>query len=126
MRRRPPRSTRTDTLFPYTTLFRSAAAQLGRHFGVVDGKDVALARVLDEGLAAVLADREAPAVAVMADSVAVHSPFSRFRFSDYRAFPGRGGPACLCCPGSPAAGSRRRAVRPPSPDRKSERLNSSH
>src|SRR3546814_8925184 len=26
MRRRPPRSTRTDTLFPYTTLFRSIAA----------------------------------------------------------------------------------------------------
>src|SRR3546814_2376013 len=25
MRRRPPRSTRTDTLFPYTTLFRSFA-----------------------------------------------------------------------------------------------------
>src|SRR6056297_3198320 len=25
MRRRPPRSTRTDTLFPYTTLFRSTA-----------------------------------------------------------------------------------------------------
>src|SRR3546814_17393249 len=26
MIRRPPRSTRTDTLFPYTTLFRSASA----------------------------------------------------------------------------------------------------
>src|SRR3546814_17291165 len=26
MIRRPPRSTRTDTLFPYTTLFRSAEA----------------------------------------------------------------------------------------------------
>src|SRR3546814_11068309 len=26
MRRRPPRSTRTDTLFPYTTLFRSTTA----------------------------------------------------------------------------------------------------
>src|SRR3546814_4485587 len=26
MNRRPPRSTRTDTLFPYTTLFRSPAA----------------------------------------------------------------------------------------------------
>src|SRR3546814_20923763 len=26
MRRRPPRSTRTDTLFPYTTLFRSPEA----------------------------------------------------------------------------------------------------
>src|SRR3546814_19468031 len=28
MIRRPPRSTRTDTLFPYTTLFRSAGEQL--------------------------------------------------------------------------------------------------
>src|SRR3546814_12429437 len=27
MIRRPPRSTRTDTLFPYTTLFRSVARQ---------------------------------------------------------------------------------------------------
>src|SRR3546814_9898793 len=27
MIRRPPRSTRTDTLFPYTTLFRSAVAR---------------------------------------------------------------------------------------------------
>src|SRR3546814_5602283 len=29
MVRRPPRSTRTDTLFPYTTLFRSANAGAG-------------------------------------------------------------------------------------------------
>src|SRR3546814_17876503 len=29
MIRRPPRSTRTDTLFPYTTLFRSLVAFLG-------------------------------------------------------------------------------------------------
>src|SRR3546814_20114075 len=29
MIRRPPRSTRTDTLFPYTTLFRSAAGAGG-------------------------------------------------------------------------------------------------
>src|SRR3546814_2061460 len=28
MRRRPPRSTRTDTLFPYTTLFRSIARRI--------------------------------------------------------------------------------------------------
>src|SRR3546814_16177371 len=27
MKRRPPRSTRTDTLFPYTTLFRSEGTQ---------------------------------------------------------------------------------------------------
>src|SRR3546814_2364667 len=31
MRRRPPRSTRTDTLFPYTTLFRS-----GNHQDLID------------------------------------------------------------------------------------------
>src|SRR3546814_10170903 len=32
MIRQPPRSTRTDTLFPYTTLFRSArAGDLGQH-----------------------------------------------------------------------------------------------
>src|SRR3546814_12599551 len=29
MIRRPPRSTRTDTLFPYTTLFRSVGAAIG-------------------------------------------------------------------------------------------------
>src|SRR3546814_12051963 len=29
MRRRPPRSTRTDTLFPYTTLFRSGGGVRG-------------------------------------------------------------------------------------------------
>src|SRR3546814_9256958 len=31
MIRRPPRSTRTDTLFPYTTLFRSVAAEGKAH-----------------------------------------------------------------------------------------------
>src|SRR3546814_19418136 len=34
MRRRPPRSTRTDTLFPYTTLFRSEI--VARHAGIID------------------------------------------------------------------------------------------
>src|SRR3546814_2930029 len=33
MIRRPPRSTRTDTLFPYTTLFRSPQARDGACFG---------------------------------------------------------------------------------------------
>src|SRR3546814_14278319 len=33
MIRRPPRSTRTDTLFPYTTLFRSTQAPLDRFAG---------------------------------------------------------------------------------------------
>src|SRR3546814_6320745 len=36
MIRRPPRSTRTDTLFPYTTLFRSGRS-CSRNSFVVDG-----------------------------------------------------------------------------------------
>src|SRR3546814_10628168 len=41
MRRRPPRSTRTDTLFPYTTLFRSvdmgvaARRHQGNHMHII-------------------------------------------------------------------------------------------
>src|SRR3546814_12530861 len=38
MIRRPPRSTRTDTLFPYTTLFRSSA-RVGRQVALVPGGD---------------------------------------------------------------------------------------
>src|SRR3546814_16386579 len=38
MVRRPPRSTRTDTLFPYTTLFRS-----GRHRAAVEQRSESLA-----------------------------------------------------------------------------------
>src|SRR3546814_2144126 len=36
MIRRPPRSTRTDTLFPYTTLFRSKATE--ETFPIIDGE----------------------------------------------------------------------------------------
>src|SRR3546814_5103355 len=45
MIRRPPRSTRTDTLFPYTTLFRSASGGQGavsaRFGGVAAGRESA-------------------------------------------------------------------------------------
>src|SRR3546814_20871847 len=37
MRRRPPRSTRTDTLFPYTTLFRSPVRGQHRLQGTAGG-----------------------------------------------------------------------------------------
>src|SRR3546814_5259544 len=36
MIRRPPRSTRTDTLFPYTTLFRSGSCAAGAQVAVAD------------------------------------------------------------------------------------------
>src|SRR3546814_3248852 len=44
MIRRPPRSTRTDTLFPYTTLFRS-----DHHSGFRDEERAALAVVRRDG-----------------------------------------------------------------------------
>src|SRR3546814_19862784 len=49
MIRRPPRSTRTDTLFPYTTLFRSGHP---RHHGsrseIDDGSQAQASTLLDE------------------------------------------------------------------------------
>src|SRR3546814_10473116 len=42
MRRRPPRSTRTDTLFPYTTLFRSRVPDQRRHIAVLLAADDAI------------------------------------------------------------------------------------
>src|SRR3546814_12624121 len=39
MIRRPPRSTRTDTLFPYTTLFRSRTVLWGRDAAIVEAID---------------------------------------------------------------------------------------
>src|SRR3546814_8955456 len=49
MIRRPPRSTRTDTLFPYTTLFRSTRADLVG-FEILDqvGQDEGLAGMMEE------------------------------------------------------------------------------
>src|SRR3546814_494878 len=59
MIRRPPRSTRTDTLFPYTTLFRSPGyepvqVQLGRpgHAEVLEQDRVAARLRRDAGFAA--------------------------------------------------------------------------
>src|SRR3546814_17206651 len=57
MLRRPPRSTRTDTLFPYTTLFRSAGG--GHHVGSAGVLEERVRRghtgVAGAGLAACLA-----------------------------------------------------------------------
>src|SRR3546814_15217191 len=54
MIRRPPRSTRTDTLFPYTTLFRSGE----RHMPDQLGQEVV--RVLTSPSCDVLLDDPAP------------------------------------------------------------------
>src|SRR3546814_11603450 len=48
MIRRPPRSTRTDTLFPYTTLFRSLALKLMRQLGPARPDDPACGQHMHE------------------------------------------------------------------------------
>src|SRR3546814_19636778 len=62
MIRRPPRSTRTDTLFPYTTLFRSAEGAVPP---VVHLEEVVVARPL--GLAG-----DHPAEAVLGAALHLH------------------------------------------------------
>src|SRR3546814_18477611 len=97
MRRRPPRSTRTDTLFPYTTLFRSGgpgdARPVDRAAGRQSAGDVARAGA-----------RMAP-----------------------RVRPGRADCAADGGDGRAVAAARsRRAAPGPDPDRKRTRLNYSH
>src|SRR3546814_3761556 len=47
MIRRPPRSTRTDTLFPYTTLFRLVVAVIDGHLVAGDHHPVAFFQIGD-------------------------------------------------------------------------------
>src|SRR3546814_14778564 len=61
MIRRPPRSTRTDTLFPYTTLFRSQIPLFrgNRYLGILfgpDGYPPALERLPHSGEGLVMRD----------------------------------------------------------------------
>src|SRR3546814_18218793 len=53
MIRRPPRSTRTDTRFPYTTLFRSRDRLLAQHDAVIVGREAAIGE--EEAIAALAA-----------------------------------------------------------------------
>src|SRR3546814_20154057 len=60
MIRRPPRSTRTDTLFPYTTLFRSGAVGRARErrLDALGGKALRLLRRALADLDALAADHQ--------------------------------------------------------------------
>src|SRR3546814_15620859 len=51
MIRRPPRSTRTDTLFPYTTLFRSGVrAKVARFLNAGSEKEIVFTRNVTEAI----------------------------------------------------------------------------
>src|SRR3546814_2654782 len=59
MIRRPPRSTRTDTLFPYTTLFRSLRFGMGGYDGAF-GEAIVSPALQAERLGAIVRSHRAP------------------------------------------------------------------
>src|SRR3546814_18775683 len=80
MIRRPPRSTRTDTLFPYTTLFRSPSAQGERRDGARTGDDPGLAGALrsgSRGAARLRADRISDRAVRRSFVSRLHDPLAR-------------------------------------------------
>src|SRR3546814_6787308 len=102
MIRRPPISTRTDTLFPYTTLFRSKAVEAGAHCRAIgpEHPDLDIVACLDIGGQGERPRHMVHVVAGRPIEAEVQRPCSAFLFADQL---------------------HRKA-----PDRKSTRLNSSH
>src|SRR3546814_16926518 len=70
MIRRPPRSTRTDTLFPYTTLFRSLAVSLSAA-SAIPAATAAISAAT--AAAARLRDRNHRAVVVLEADIDAHA-----------------------------------------------------
>src|SRR3546814_1317931 len=108
MIRRPPRSTRTDTLFPYTTLFRSKGQEgVGREAAGDDR----------------IPERENidSAVSAIADGIVRHA--NRCRGGAQGLNPGN---PSLFQLGDDSLGNLLIEVRPIAGDRKSTRLNSSN
>src|SRR3546814_16849508 len=116
MIRRPPRSTRTDTLFPYTTLFRSIAQTLKRQDLVTEtfeGATFVQRRFRDEeemrGTLDALAARGLGAAAKEADGLFHAALFCSRPVADTTAHP-------LYPILSIASGAHRHPGRPPQPD----------
>src|SRR3546814_17047869 len=103
MKRLPPRSTRTDTLFPYTTLFRS-----GETLAIVQSRDAAQ----------IAADR----TAADARSVLAQRTLARERHLYEQKATARADYEQAQAEAAAAAAEARRAQ----VDRKSNRLNSRH
>src|SRR3546814_14177551 len=75
MLRRPPRSTRTDTLFPYTTLFRSAiVARLASGWSMAR-LDRTMKAILRAGTYELIARGDVPVGAAVSEYVDVAKAF---------------------------------------------------
>src|SRR3546814_17267444 len=80
MIRRPPRSTRTDTLFPYTTLFRSQAVGNAWDFALAaEGQPGAFAELLDD--AGLRAQERAPMTPVV--KLVFGANYDKTRLAEY-------------------------------------------
>src|SRR3546814_8648875 len=128
MIRRPPRSTRTDTLFPYTTLFRSASV-VAVHGDRADRR-IELAEIDRVGGGGAVGDVDDPALARRgADRDGVRLIGDRALPQRHRARRGGGGALAergaeiTRSGGGGPAGAGALALRK---DRKSTRLNYSH
>src|SRR3546814_8281920 len=120
MIRRPPRSTRTDTLFPYTTLFRSAertALRAARDVVVTERAALGAAGVVEGAIGAGIGKAGAVAVAMLGALGLVDRGV---------LFPGLGGGIEYPEAGAGRSGLRRPRDRQAERDRKSTRLNSRH
>src|SRR3546814_6557782 len=122
MIRRPPRSTRTDTLFPYTTLFRSdRLAQAFRDHHPIDHVAWLLPAVKDLEVSVVtLREAEGMIEHAFALAVAAHGHQDRSQSHGYLLQRARAASA------SAAGPSKDRLHGCDCSDRKSTRLNSSH
>src|SRR3546814_15736127 len=97
MIRRPPRSTRTDTLFPYTTLFRSID---GRKFGPAAPRPVLIVEeMIEKALVSGRARRLRPLRCVPIEAQAVAGPRRRL------------GARHIAAPGADAIGGQRQTGR---------------
>src|SRR3546814_3268490 len=141
MIRRPPRSTRTDTLFPYTTLFRSQQRRYARRQNRPAQDQTGAAPVEKRPEQGRRERREDAAQRNRARDLGAgpaellhHWPNEHRERRDRRSLPGEtrapnaGKHAPAIVKGQARGGEARRQWRPHrwQPDRKSTRLNSSH
>src|SRR3546814_10614448 len=114
MIRRPPRSTRTDTLFPYTTLFRSRGGKRGGGF-LIQPLDQDRIVGMDDRAAARRVDQRGIFLDRVEHLHLVAPPIGPGGDADVLAYEQRGNLISLA-----------RMVKGADADRKSTRLNSSH
>src|SRR3546814_13040384 len=84
MIRRPPRSTRTDTLFPYTTLFRSIGDQTGQLFVKTDPEHALTVRIEGHIVAELRGDGDA---SLAIDRGEIGAGVSARRYNRHRCSP---------------------------------------